>query len=130
MKDHIIRNFELYFPTVAERAIEVRRDKYRTLFVRTNDGDVYIYDDVERYIRMLPARDDMTENNFKREFSIRLRHVMFVKGITQTELSERTGISQAAISQYLTGKSMPGFYKLDRIARALDCNIDDLRYTE
>jgi transcriptional regulator with XRE-family HTH domain len=52
------------------------------------------------------------------------------QGVSQLELSELTGIPQSTISNYLTGKFLPGFYNMDKIAKALKCSIDEFRYTE
>ena len=131
MKDDIIRHFEMYFPSIARHAIETRPGKYFTLFVRLDNGDAYIYEDVDHYIRRLPSNsDEMTEDEFKKEFSRRLKHVMYMKGVTQEVLAERTGLSQPAISAYLSGRSTPTVYNLDKIARALKCPVDDLRYID
>ena len=64
------------------------------------------------------------------EFRQRLRRLMTRQGVSQLELSELTGIPQSTISNYLTGKFLPGFYNMDKIAKALKCSIDEFRYTE
>ena len=46
----------------------------------------------------------------------------------QKDLSKKTGISETMISRYMNGLSNPGFFVVDKIARALDCSMDDLRY--
>lgn len=131
MKDDIIRHFSMYFPSFFKRAVEIRPDKYNTLFVRLDDGDSLIYEDTDHYIRRLPDdKDNMTEDELKREFSYRLKRIMYVKGITQEVLAERTGLSQPAISQYLSGKRIPNFCAIDKIARVLKCSVDDLRYID
>lgn len=131
MKDDIIRHFSMYFPSFFKRAVEIRPDKYNTLFVKLDDGDSLIYEDADHYIRRLPDnKDDMTEDELKREFAYRLKRIMYVKGITQEELAERTGITQASISRYLSGSRMPNFLAIDKIARALKCSVDDLRYID
>lgn len=131
MKDDIIRHFEMYFPSIARHAIETRPGKYFTLFVRLDNGDAYIYEDVDHYIRRLPSNsDEMTEDEFKKEFSRRLKHIMYMKGVTQEVLAERAGLSQPTISQYLSGKRLPNFCVIDKIARALKCPVDDLRYID
>lgn len=131
MKDDIIRRFSMYFPSIHKRAVEMHYNKYMTLFVRTDDGQAFIYDDLDHFIRKLPDnKDEMTEDEFKREFAHRLRRLMRVKGVTQEVLSERTGLSQAAISRYISGSRIPNLYAIDKIARALRCTVDELRYIE
>lgn len=52
-------------------------------------------------------------------FDENLRKAMEEKGITQAELSKRTGISKSFISQYLSGKFKPREDKFTLIAQAL-----------
>lgn len=65
--------------------------------------------------------DKILKNNFKRTLQIK----MSAKWIDQDELARRIGTSQQMVSKYLTGKSVPGYLILHKIANALDCNIDD-----
>lgn len=65
--------------------------------------------------------DKILKNNFKRTLQIK----MSAKWIDQDELARRIGTSQQMVSKYLTGKSVPGYLMLHKIANALDCNIDD-----
>ena len=47
-------------------------------------------------------------------------------GMTQRELSQRLGVSQAAIVQFEAEKANPRIDTLKRIAEALNCSVDDL----
>jgi DNA-binding Xre family transcriptional regulator len=119
----------LYFPDVLEEAVEIRAISHDELFVKTESGACYLYDDLENSIRGLPRdMDNMTEEECSREFGKRLKRMLFQKGVTQNQLAEKTGISSVSLSQYINGKKSPGFYNLDKIARALECSLDELRY--
>ena len=50
-------------------------------------------------------------------FAWRLKNAMEQAGLNQADLSRRAGASRAAISQYLSGKNIPG---LERIAALAD----------
>lgn len=52
-------------------------------------------------------------------FSTRLRNVLKEKGMTQTELSKRTGISKSVISEWLSDKYEPKQDKIYMVAEAL-----------
>lgn len=47
-----------------------------------------------------------------------------MKNMTQSELGEKLGLSQKAISKYVTGKSQPSLDTLERICSILDVNIN------
>lgn len=53
-------------------------------------------------------------------FSERMKKAMSDQGITQAELSTKTGIGRSGISQYLSGKNKPGQKALTVIAGALN----------
>lgn len=46
-----------------------------------------------------------------------------MKNMTQSELGEKLGLSQKAISKYVTGKSLPSIDTLEKICSVLDVNI-------
>lgn len=48
------------------------------------------------------------------------------KGITLIELSEQTGISKSALSNYENNKRYPNMEQMERIAKALDTSIINL----
>lgn len=129
MNQEMYRMLELDFPYAARDGVEFIDKGDDFMLVKLNDGRSLLYDALEHTTRLLP-RDShaMTEEECRREFRSRLRKWMRRKGMSQLELSERTGISQVVISRYASGKSMPGFYAIDKIAKALDCSVDDFRY--
>jgi RNA polymerase primary sigma factor len=61
-------------------------------------------------------------------FTRRLRLAIARKGLTQQQLAEELGVSQAAVSQWTTGRKEPGRENLSRIARALGATRDWLAY--
>lgn len=67
----------------------------------------------------------MRENS-RKVFIERLDRLMKEKGLSQTELSARTGISIPSISRYLAGKSEPRGTELVLLSVVLDASIDYL----
>lgn len=129
MDEILLTNFKKQFPCFADHAVEYHKKGPFELVVKLDDGHVISYYDTEQGIRRLPSDDtNLTEEECREEFGIRLCRIMYYKGVTQKELSELTGITQANISNYITGRQTPSFYKVDKIARALDCSIEELRY--
>lgn len=129
MTNEVYENAVLYFPLTMEKAIEWRINDAYSIVITLDDGGTYIYDDVGHSMRRLPSKDEMTEELYKKEFGRRLRRVMFLKSITQDELSDMTGITRVMINRYVNGKSIPSLYTVDRLAEALNCSVDELRCT-
>lgn len=131
MANYIFENMQSYYPFLSERMVSYKKVGPYELIIKTNDGETILYDDVNHSIRRLPRdSNNMTEQEVSVEFRQRLRRLMTQQGVSQLELSELTGIPQSTISNYLTGKFLPGFYNMDKIAKALKCSIDEFRYTE
>lgn len=62
----------------------------------------------------------------KNEAGEQIRIVRLSQGMTQKELSDKTGISIVMISQYENGARNPKIDKLFKIAKALNISIDIL----
>lgn len=59
-------------------------------------------------------------------FAEHLRCVMNHAGMNQVTLSERTGASRAAISQYLSGKNTPSYERIKILAKAVGVPVEYL----
>ena len=121
--------FAMDFRTLNSQAVSYTPVNDYEMIVRLNDGDSILYDRENHTIRNLPRdASSMSEEQFRREFGYRLRRLMERRGLTQGELADRTGSSQVAISNYIRGKTTPSSYTVDKIAKALNCSIDELTY--
>ena len=73
----------------------------------------------------------MRKNNDERrqvslEISRNLRKLMFEREVTRKGLSELSGISRAAIDNYLVGRVEPGAWSVVKLDEALGCTADRL----
>ena len=59
----------------------------------------------------------------KASIAERLREIMEIRGMRQTDLADATGISQAQISAYINGKYEPKSTNIAEISRA--CNVSE-----
>ena len=129
MSQSIIDNFKLHFPRLFEKAVNYEINDEHEAVIFLNDNTSILYDEIDNTYRKLPSdRNNMTEEECRNEFGMRLYKIMISRGLTEAELSERTGIPQNRISGYITGKNTPSFYKVDKIAKALGCSIEEFRY--
>ena len=119
---------ELYFPLLSEKAKSIEKISISEYVIKTYDGEVYLYDSFDKTYRELPERSAMDEPRFRIEFGRRLKHLMYIKGFTQRDISDLTGLSQQQISSYMTGRNLPSIYITDRLARVLNCSMDEFVY--
>lgn len=131
MNELILYEFKTYFPSLSRKMVKFKRLNVRELLAKLDDGSGVVFDMFDHTIRWLPNNsENMTEQECKKEFGLRLRKIMEIKGVTQDDLSEKTGIAQPILSNYIRGKNAPSFYRVDKIAKALGCSVDDLRYID
>ena len=129
MGNYIILNFEMHFPLIACEADHYQLHNNYGLIVTMNDGSHVFYNDIDNSICNLPSdRNHMSEIEFRRIFSDRLYYMLYVKNMSQKELSELTGIPQPNISEYINGRRTPSFFTIDKIAKALGCSTDEFRW--
>ena len=122
-------NFSKYFPSIARDAVRWEMYGPYELVVELRDGSIVAYNDMDNSLRNLPQNSlDMTSDECKKEFGIRLYNMLKYKSMTQQQLSEATGIQQSLISNYINGSVLPSFFAIDKIAKALNCSTDDFRY--
>lgn len=61
----------------------------------------------------------------KKEIGERIAEMRQLRGITQNELAEMTGLRQTHLSRIEQGMYMPRIDIAERIAKALNCDIND-----
>ena len=124
---YYLDNLKVYFPSIYKSMVNAYVKNPNELIVETEDGERHLFNPLTQTIRKLPTRKDhYTQEEFLNEFGMRMFEIMERKHITQEELSRRTGIAQPRLSLYMNGQSSPSFYYADKIAKGLECAIDDL----
>lgn len=126
----MLQLFKSFYPNLADKIKSCKKVLGdREIEVALTDGRAYIFDAYNETLRQLPSNSKyITKKECEIEFGYRLRKLMSIKGITQTELSHRADVRQGDLSAYMNGKRAPTFYVVDRIAKALDVSIDEFRY--
>lgn len=68
----------------------------------------------------------MHEREWLAYFGINLMEMIDEAKMTQRELADAAGLSEAAVSNYIRGRRMPGAKSLVNLADALNCSVDEL----
>lgn len=91
------------------------------------DGRTIAYDMLDHAIRTVKkCSDGYTDDEWEREFYIRLKRLLYLRGINQSELAKQLDISQSQLSRYMSGKTSMSVYMLRKIARLLGCTFEGL----
>ena len=75
---------------------------------------------------VLAMADDRAEKTEARKFAEKLTHILKIRGMSQSELARRTGLTQTFISQLASGKREPYLYITYRLVRVLSVSCDYL----
>lgn len=68
----------------------------------------------------------MTEKEWRNIFKDRLAFMMRRENLTRRELADKTGLTEATISYYLSGRKTPGIKATISLAYSLGCSVEDL----
>lgn len=68
----------------------------------------------------------MTELEWMDIFGDNLRDILKEYGMTQRQLAEETGLTEATISSYINKRKIPSMRAIVNIANALDISTDEL----
>lgn len=128
-KYSIVEEFENAYPELIKNVLSYRDLGGYELHVEFKDETALVYSGMQKTIRWLPQDPaTMTDNERRYEFGARLRRIMFIRRMSQLELSRRTGISNVMLSRYVNGRSDPSYMTVEKICNVLGCDMDDLRY--
>ena len=68
----------------------------------------------------------MTDREWLAYFGINLMEILEEAKMTQRELADTAGISEASLCKYINGHQMPGVRAIINIADALNCDVSEL----
>lgn len=131
LMDEYMHQVYLYFPDLLGEVVHAKEYVQFMLLLETNTKYDYLYNITNNVLIPIPKDDkNLDKDSFRRIFGVLLRRALECSGLTQEELSEKTGIPQPNISDYLYGKHFPSFYQIDKMAKAMNCSVEDLRYVK
>ena len=127
--EYIFDEFKDLYPSMVENVMNIFQHGPYGIIVKLKDGKVFEFYILDKTFRQLPASsEDMSDEERMKLFGDNLYRIMYRKGVSQEELSKEIGITQTMFSRYVTGKSSPSFYTVEKIIKYLDCSYEELTY--
>ena len=124
---HMWRNFEMIYQPNHDEISDIIQLNFGMLLVINKNGNRYIYNNLNESIRRLPTDpDNMSDEDVIFEFMLRFREMRALSRFNLVDVHEITGISMATLSRYDNGETTPNVINLRKIAKALNCRLDDL----
>lgn len=125
--EKILEQFELYYPNFYSQAVDWWASGRMSIGIKLRNGEVLDYDHMENSIRWIRYDNRLDDEEFRRKtFSHNLQKMIPFTGMSKGEIAERLGITNAMLSRYITGKSIPSVDKAYQLARLLGCTTDEL----
>ena len=123
----ILNQFKLYFPDLYEQTVDWWKSGPYHITVLLADNTRAEFDSSDNTVRWVEKIDYSTDNDIlRKEIGRNIRKFITYRGMHQQDVSEKAGVTQAMLSRYINGTSMPGIDKLHNIASVLECGIEDL----
>lgn len=128
---YILKELQMSYPDLYPKIVDICESDDMEYVLTLADGRVVIYDNLNHTVRAFTdvgknLRRELTEQEWRTEFSKRLCRKIQLKGISQERLSELSGISIVSLSKYLNGKSTPSFYNATKLSKVLGCYVSEL----
>ena len=123
----ILEQFRLYFPTLYDQTVDWWKSGPYHITVVLNDNSRAEFDSSDNTIRWVKKIDRSVDNdNFRKEIGRNIRKFIAYRGLRQQDVAESAGITEAMLSRYINGTSMPSIDKIHNLASVLNCQINDL----
>lgn len=123
----MLEQFRMYFPDLYDQGVDWWKSGPYHITILLNGDDRVEFDSSENTIRWLPKIDRSVNNEIlRKEIGRNIRKFIIYRGLRQQDVSEKMGITDAMLSRYINGTSLPGIDKLYNLASVLECRVDDL----
>lgn len=125
--DRVLDRFERYYPHISEQAIDWWPSGRSCITVKLEDGSLTEFNSIDNTIRNVQPRNyNKDAETLRRDIGHNLKKALQTSCISQSDIAERCGITEAMLSRYIHGTSMPGVDKIYAIAAAIGCRAIDI----
>ena len=121
--------FSIDYPHRINDVAEVREDNPREVILIFKDRSIWSFwmGDNNYDLRRISKDGNLTDQEYAREFGIKLTHIMEKQGLTQVDLAELLGTTQATVSRLITGRTIINLSQMRKIARVLNMTVEELQ---
>lgn len=123
----ILDQYRMYFPDLYTQTVDWWKSGPYHITVLLNDNSRAEFDSSDNTIRWVQKIDYSSDNDIlRKEIGRNIRKFITYRGMRQQDVADQSGITQAMLSRYINGTSMPGLDKVYKLAGVLECEISDL----
>lgn len=124
--EHSIEHFKLDWPMIYEEAENIIQDGLYDLVIFSKNGCIYTYSTLDRYLVRVSRSHVPTDKEYAEAFGRKLYWTAYHKGFDQTALAKELGVTQATVSNYMTGRVLPSLNQIRKMAMIFNMPMNDL----
>ena len=125
--DRILERFENYYPDLYSQTVDWWPSSRMCITVKLDDGMLFEFDSSVNTIRRIrPTNYNKESDLLKKDIGNNLQKIVSARSMSQSEIASKAGITEAMLSRYIHGTSMPGVDKVYGLAAALGCRVVDI----
>lgn len=125
--EEMLGRFEQCYPYLLEQTVDWWPSGRSYITVKLNDGTLLEFDSINNTIRRVqPNVYSKDTETIRKDIGYNLKKLILARGIPQSDIAEKCGITEAMLSRYIHGTSMPGVDKIYALASVLSCRTIDI----
>lgn len=128
--DYIFKDYLAFYGSDDAEIIDWEPRGRNDIVVYYINGSKAFYDHISGVVYNVHKRTDdrefIDDDIFNKRFQWKLNTAFNASGLSRDDISQRTGISKAALSTYFNGRRIPGGNNLRKLAKVLKCPVQEL----
>lgn len=125
--EKILDRFEHYYPYLYEQTVDWWPSGRMCITAKLEDGVLIEFDSYDDTIRRIQPNQYVTDIEvLRKNIGHNLKKVILSRNMAQSDIAEQCGITEAMLSRYIHGTSMPGIDKVYALATVLGCRAIDI----
>jgi DNA-binding Xre family transcriptional regulator len=125
--DRMLNSFEHYYSYLYEQMIDWWPSGQHCLTVKLEDGTLIEFDSFSNAIRRIQPENYETDvETLRKSIGHNIKKIVQTRNMSQGDIAKRCGITEAMLSRYIHGTSLPSLDKVNALAAALGCRVIDI----
>lgn len=125
--DKMLVRFSEYYDYLYEQMVDWWPSGRSCITVKLENGLMFEFDLFSETIRKIQPDNYMKDSEtLRNDIGNNIKKMIQTRGMAQGDIAERCGITQAMLSRYIHGTSLPGIDKIYVLASVLDCRVIDI----
>lgn len=125
--NNMLENFKHYYEYLYDQAVDWWPSGRSCITIKLDDGMLIEYDSFSETIRRIQPTNYLKDaETLRKDIGVNIKKMIQTRGMSQGDIAERCGITQAMLSRYIHGTSMPSIYIVNSLASALGCRAIDI----